>query len=110
MGEKQGEWFGTTKRVKQGCPLSPLLFTIYVADMDEMLRKACARGSVVGREIVWSLAFANDLVIVAKSEREMKEITKSLVKYVRKKKQEMNVEKTKMMVFNKKKRKSEEHE
>jgi hypothetical protein len=39
---------------------------------------------VVGREIVWSLAFADDLVIVAKNEREMKEITKSLVKYVRK--------------------------
>jgi MinD-like ATPase involved in chromosome partitioning or flagellar assembly len=75
--------------------------------MDEMLRKVCARGSVVGREIVWSLAFADDLVIVAKSEREIKEITKSLVKYVRKKKLEVNVEKTKMMVFNKRKRKSE---
>jgi mannose/fructose/N-acetylgalactosamine-specific phosphotransferase system component IIB len=65
---------------------------------------------VVGREIVWSLAFADDLVIVAKNEREMKEITKSLVKYVRKKKLEVNVEKTKMMVFNKRKRKSEKHE
>jgi hypothetical protein len=43
---------------------------------------------------------------VAKSEREMKEIMKSLGKYVRKKKLEVNVEKTKMMVFNKKKRNS----
>jgi hypothetical protein len=60
-------------------------------------------GSVVGREKVWSLAPANNLVIVAKSEREMKEMMKSLRKYVRKKKLELNVEKTKMMVFNKKK-------
>jgi hypothetical protein len=36
---------------------------------------------------------------VAKGEREMKEM--SLGKYVRKKKLEVNVEKTKMMVFNK---------
>jgi hypothetical protein len=40
----------------------------------------------------------------------MKEMKKSLGKYVRKKKLEVNVEKTKMMVFNKRKRKSEKHE
>jgi hypothetical protein len=41
------------------------------------------------------------LVIVAKSNRNER-------KYVRKKKLEVNVEKTKMMVFDKRKRKSEE--
>jgi hypothetical protein len=40
----------------------------------------------------------------------MKEMIKGLGKYVRKKKLEVNVEKTKMMVFNKRKRKSEENE
>jgi hypothetical protein len=65
---------------------------------------------VIGREKVWSLAFREDLVIVAKSEREMKEMMKNLRKYVRKKKLEVNVEKIKMMVFNKRKRKSEEIE
>jgi 16S rRNA G1207 methylase RsmC len=65
---------------------------------------------VVGREKVWSLAFANDLVIVGKSERKMKEMMKSLGKHVRKKKLEVNVDKTKMVMFNKRKRKSEENE
>jgi 16S rRNA G1207 methylase RsmC len=87
--------------VRSGCSLSALLFTIYVVDMDEMLDKAQAAGSVV---------FANDLVIAAKNEREMKETMRSLGKYVRKKKLEVNIEKTKMMVFNKRKRKSEENE
>jgi ribosomal silencing factor RsfS len=41
---------------------------------------------MVGREKVWSLAFADDMVIVAKSEREMKEMMRNLEKYVRKKK------------------------
>jgi hypothetical protein len=50
------------------------------------------------------------MVIVAKSEREMKEMMRNLEKYVRKKNLEVNVEKTKMMVFNKRKRKNEESE
>jgi hypothetical protein len=78
--------------------------------MDEMLKKAQAGGTVVAREKIWSLVFADDLVVMAKSEREMKEMMKSLGKYVRKKKLEVNVEKTKMMMFNKKKRKNEENE
>jgi hypothetical protein len=44
------------------------------------------------------------------SEIEMKEMMESLGKYVRKKKLEVNVEKTKMVMFNKRKRKSEENE
>jgi hypothetical protein len=46
----------------------------------------------------------------AKSVREMKEMMRNLEKYVRKKKLEVIVEKTKMMVFNKRKRKNEESE
>jgi hypothetical protein len=57
-----------------------------------------------------TLAFANELVIVAKSEREMNEVMKNLGKYLRKKKLEMNVEKAKMIVFDKRKRKNEEND
>jgi hypothetical protein len=49
VGKEEGEWFETTKGVRQGCPL---LFTIYVADMGEMLKKAQVGGSVVGRKKV----------------------------------------------------------
>jgi hypothetical protein len=49
-----------------------------------MLKKAQAEGSVVGTEKVWSQTFTGFLAIVAKSEREMKEMMKSLGKYVRK--------------------------
>jgi hypothetical protein len=47
---------------------------------------------------------------VAKIEREGKLLMKNLGKNVRKKKREVNVEKTNMMVSNKRKRKSEESE
>jgi hypothetical protein len=61
--------------------------------MDEMLKKAQSAGSVVHREKVWSLG--------------MKEMIK---RYVRKKKLEVNAVNTKMIVFNRRKRKSEENE
>jgi hypothetical protein len=51
---------------------------------------------VIGREKVWSLPFADDLVILAKREREMKEIMKCLGKYVGRK-----TWKTKMMEWRK---------
>jgi hypothetical protein len=40
VGEKEDEWFERTKGVRQGCLLSPLRVTIYVADMDGILKKA----------------------------------------------------------------------
>jgi mannose/fructose/N-acetylgalactosamine-specific phosphotransferase system component IIB len=49
-------------------------------------------------------------IIVANTEIEMKEMMKNLRKYMTKNKLEVNVEKTKMMVFNKRKKKSEENE
>ncbi|KAH0813723.1 hypothetical protein GEV33_009066 [Tenebrio molitor] len=74
------------------------------------VKESASEGIVVDKKKVLSLAFADDMVIVAKSEREMKEMMRNLEKYVRKKKLEVNVEKTKMMVFNKRKRKKEESE
>jgi hypothetical protein len=59
--------------------------------------------------VLFGLVFADNLVIITKNERETKEMMKNLGKYVRKKKPEVNVEKTKMMVFNKRKRKSVEN-
>jgi hypothetical protein len=76
--------------VRQECPLSPLLFTVHVADIDEMLKKGQAAESAV------------DLVMMAKSEREMKEM-------MWKKKLVENVEKANMMVFNERKKKSKEN-
>jgi len=50
-----GEQFWTARGVWQGCPLSPLLFNILLADMEERMGKVSWGGVRLGREKVYSL-------------------------------------------------------
>jgi hypothetical protein len=95
------ECFKTYKGVRQGCPLRTSLFAAFIGDLEEMFRKGQAGGVVVGKEKVWSLAYADDLVVLAREEKGMKEMLGSMEKYMRRKKLTVNVEKSKMMVFRK---------
>ncbi|KAJ3666832.1 hypothetical protein Zmor_002262 [Zophobas morio] len=108
VGGIESEMFWTMKGLRQRCPLSPSLFACYISDIEEMFRGVQAEGIVVGREKVSCLAFADDLVILAKDECGMNEMKKNLQRYFKRKKLEVNVKKTKMMVFRKKGRKGEE--
>lgn len=38
-GRKIGEKFWTARGVRQECPLSPLLFNVLIADMEEVMGK-----------------------------------------------------------------------
>ncbi|CAD6242993.1 GSCOCG00009629001-RA-CDS, partial [Cotesia congregata] len=96
VGGELSEGFWTKKGVRQGCPLSPTLFNIYVADMEDHMR----RRQVGGRKI-WTLAYADDTAMVAESEEEMREMMKLGERYFKKRKLEVNVGKTKMMKFSK---------
>lgn len=41
--------FWTSRGLRQGCPLSPLLFSIFLADLESTLQKGQTGGVVVGR-------------------------------------------------------------
>jgi len=73
-------WFGTRKVIRQGCPLSPLLFALVIADVEEEVKKGQVSGALIGREKI--LAYADDLVLLAKNEESMKEIIR-LERYLR---------------------------
>ncbi|KAJ3651280.1 hypothetical protein Zmor_017330 [Zophobas morio] len=82
MNGIESESFYTNRGVRQGCPA---LLAVYLGNIDEMFRKAQTGGVVVSKEKVWSLAYADDLVIVAKKRKDVKTMIKSFEKYVQKK-------------------------
>lgn len=98
VGEKCGEKFWTVKGVRQGCPLSPLLFVLLLADLDEELARGCWGGvELDGGGKVYSLAYADDLVLLARGEEEMKGMMGKFERYVEGKGLVVNTEKTKVM-------------
>ena len=104
----EGITFQSYKGLKQGCPLSPLLFAIYISELDNRLEKNCLGGLVIGGKKVFCLAFADDLILMAKSPSELKDMGRALARFAKAKELEINEEKTKVLVFNKGSRSTKE--
>ena len=91
--------FYTSKGVKQGCPLSPILFALYISEIDEKLMNAQAGGVTMGRSKVFTLAYADDMVLLASSAKELREMIRITDKFLDGKKLVLNAKKTKVVVF-----------
>lgn len=61
--------FTEKKEIRQRCVLSPSLFNLYIVDLDRELVKRNIRGITLGgeRKKLQSLAYANDIVLLAKN-------------------------------------------
>lgn len=77
--------------------MSPCVFTLLLADMDEELSKRGWGGVDVGGVRVCSLAYADDVVLLAKDEDEMRGLMRKLKRYLSGKSLEVNTEKTKVI-------------
>ena len=99
IGKNYTQSFWTEKGVRQGFPLSPMLFILFIENIEEYLRKRQEGGIKIGNKRVYALAYADELVIIAETKEEMERLIKYLNKYFQDKELEVNAEKSKIMVF-----------
>lgn len=93
--------FRIDKGVRQGCVLSPILFNLYIADLDSALEKRGIGGVALGTDRIWSLAYADDIILLAKNKEAMEDMMQTLKRFLKERDMILSAEKTKIMVFNK---------
>jgi hypothetical protein len=99
-GHKRTGRVQCTRGIKQGCPLSPLLFSLYISDLPSYLQRQCpAEGVGCGDGRLRSLCFADDLSLLSGSQAGLQRMLDALHSYAASKRLTVNVSKTEVMVF-----------
>jgi len=78
MREGYTEEFKTRKGVRQGCVMSPILFNVYLADLDNRMRARDIGGVGISGNRVWNLAYADDTALVANKREAMLDMMQTL--------------------------------
>lgn len=96
-GNGMSEYFGTYMGVKQGCILSPILFSIFLNDLSETLYG----GLLINNKRINLLMYADDIVLLAESPLVLNEMIRRLENYCHRWNLVVNLSKSKIMVFRK---------
>lgn len=70
-----------------------------MADLEDELWRVKWGGVKIRGERIWSLGYADDMVLLAKDEGGMRSVMEKVEEYLKRKSLELNVEKTKIVRF-----------
>ncbi len=97
-----GDLFGADLGVKQGDPLSPLLFGIFVDQVTSFLTRQLPDAGVrIGGMLLACILYADDLVLLAHDTHTLQQLVNALALFCSATKLNVNVAKTEFMVFDK---------
>ena len=102
VGKGLTDKFLANQGVKQGCILSPLLFNIFISDIIERFgTEECRPLKIDESHNISCLLWADDVVLMSRSEEGLRNMLSALSSYVDENKMAINVKKTQCMIFNK---------
>ena len=95
---KNSEWFEVSMGMRKGCTMSPWLFNLVIDSILRKARESFQGGVQLEGSKVQFLLFADDLVLVAENEEDIKKNTEILNEVMAKRKMKIIWQKTKVMV------------
>ena len=111
---ERSDFFGSFSGVRQGENLSPILFSLFINDLESFLKeKGCKPLDIpIGREgqmlsmylELFVLLYADDTILFSETRKGLQQSLNSLEKYCEQWKLTVNSSKTKVMIFQKRKR------
>ena len=100
LGNNLGQQFNSTRGVKQGDPLSPLLFGVFFDRIEKWLSERLPScGVAVGDRLVRVLLYADDLALLASSAVDLQRLLNALRTFCQEFHMEVNIGKTEIVVF-----------
>lgn len=109
LGQHKTKSFKYLRGVRQGCILNPLLFNLYLNELPFSLNKTKSSDPLIlpdGTKLN-SLLYADDLIILSRSKQGLQNCLNTLQSFCNDWKLNVNLKKTKTMIFQKKIRKSQ---
>ena len=91
------------KGVRQGDGLSPLLFNVYINDIDQIFDESTSNPVVLESTKLNCLIYADDLLLLSESKEGLQSCLDSLQVYCDRWKLKINIDKTKVMLFSSRK-------
>ena len=102
ISNKVSETFDINQGVKQGCILSPMLFNIFMSDLQEKLEiEDNDPPELAVNKLCGCLIWADDLLILSKTEKGLQNMLDTLHSFSEANGLKANMGKTKVMIFNK---------
>ena len=95
--QSRSNFFPTSKGVKQGCNLSPLLFSLFINDLPQHINSSVPISCTNFPSPC--LLFADDIVLFSEDQNKLQGMIDSLLCYCTKYHLEINTTKTKILVF-----------
>ena len=101
IGNKFSKPFKTNRGVRQGCVLSPLLFILFLSDLQELLDRSKDNVKLDKDIEISCLMWADDILILSETKEGLQRKLDSLAEYSKLNKLTVNTKKTQCMIFNK---------